>query len=83
MKNGGDSFIGQFTTYKECENYLELHFSHLDASTNKIFSPNDVRCGLVPGLHLTANALKRLIVSFDKGWINDDMVNHVVSLLNF
>lgn len=82
MKSEGNSFVDRFNEYGDCEMYLELHSSHLEHATNKICCPNNLLCGLVPEFHLTINALKWLIFSKDCGWINDDMINHVVSVLN-
>lgn len=59
MISDGDSLVDRFNNYNDCENYLELHFSHLEPATNNIFSQNNLLCG--SGLHLTVNALKQLI----------------------
>lgn len=51
MKSDSDSLVDRFNDYDACEKYLELHFSHLEPTTNNIFSSNEQLCGLVPGLH--------------------------------
>jgi len=59
MIGDGANFISAFTDYDECNEYLDLHFSHLEAKSNNIYTPNDPTKGLLPGLFLTVNALRR------------------------
>jgi len=83
FKHEGPNFINTFKDYKECDDFLSLHFSHLDPTQNNIFKPNDpVEKGL-DGLYLTVNSLKRLICSFQNGWLNDIMFTQMADLMNF
>ena len=41
FKNEGSGFINTFKDYQECDDYLTLHFSHLDPTLNNVFKPNN------------------------------------------
>ena len=67
---------------EECGVYLDYHFSHLEEQDNNIFDPNKTQKDVCP-YRLTVNSLQRLIMTEAKGWLNDDVINQVVRLLNF
>ena len=83
FKNDGPNFINTFKDYNECDDFLTLHFSHLDPTQNNIFKPNDPVENGLDGLYLTVNSLKRLICSFGNGWLNDTMFTQLADLMNF
>ena len=83
FKNDGPYFINTFKDYNQCDDFLTLHFSQLDPTNNNIFKPNNpVEIGL-DGLYLNVISLKRLICSFDNGWLNDTIFTQLADLMNF
>ena len=61
IKIDNDNLVGEFKDYKDCDEFLDLHFTHLELDTNNIFTPNDPTSFLLPGLFLRVNAYRQLI----------------------
>ena len=83
FKDHGNKSLTKFKDYNTCDEYLDLHFSHLDPALHNIFKPNDPEEDRLDGLYLTVNTLKRVICSHQAGWINDYMFTQMADLLNF
>ena len=73
----------EFQNYETCDDYLDLHFSHLDPALHNIFKPNNPKEKRLEGLFLTVNSLKRVICSYQSGWLNDYVFTQMADLLNF
>lgn len=56
LKNHGNKLLTKFKEYETCDDYLDLHFSHLDPALHNIFKPNDPEENRLKGLFLTVNA---------------------------
>ena len=63
--------------------YIKLHFSRLEQTNENVFTPNSPSPDVLPGFHLTVNSLHRLIGGMDDGWICDEMMEQMITLLNF
>lgn len=83
FKTEGSAFINTFKQYQDCDDYLTLHFSHLDPALNNIFKPNNPVGKGLDGLYLTVDSLKRLICSISNGWLNDTIFSQMSDLMNF
>ena len=67
FKNDGNNSLKQFKNFQTCDDYLALHFSHLEPTQHNIFKPNDPTEKRLEGLFLTVNALKQAICSYCDG----------------
>ena len=83
FKKDGKSFLTEFHDYEKCDDFLDLHFSHLDPALHNIFKPNNPEEKGLQGLYLTVDSLKRVICSHQNGWINDYVFTQMADLLNF
>ena len=55
---GNDSSVeAKFSSLDQCQDYIDLHFSHLSPKTDNVFSVNSKTQETVPGFYLTASRL--------------------------
>ena len=83
FKDHGNKSLNHFTNYQDCEDFLELHFSHLNPNAHNIFKPNHPEEDRLAGLHLPLSSLKRVICSIKDGWLDDHIFTQMADLLNF
>lgn len=62
---------------------MALQFSHLEPSLNNIFKTSDPAVDRLPGLFLSVNTMKRLICSYQNGWLNGYLFTQMADLLNY
>ena len=63
FKDDREIVVDNFKSLKECDEYLELQFSHFDPRQNNTFKLNDPAVKGLPGLFLAVDSLKQLTCS--------------------
>ena len=51
----------KFYDLKQCQDYIKLHFYHLNEISDNLFTPNTPSPDVLRDLHITVNSLNRLI----------------------
>ena len=82
IQNDGHS-LSQFDNYKQCRDFVDLNFTHLDPKNNNIISPNKAILGQSFGLLLSVESLLRIINRLDNGWFSDEIFIFFRNTLKF